>query len=180
MVSRGLSSAGSVVAGTREAEDVRVPREWIHEGDSSSIGGHSDSSSYMSPSELGRSAGAALRYEGSASSMASFSEHASTLASADDRYDVVLDTSKGLGLKLGWTKSKQIIVTGFKPLADGSVGPAEASGRIAARDVLVAVEGEDVVGQTFGAVGAKIKACAERVTLGFKPAAPEVAALAMA
>ena len=79
-----------------------------------------------------------------------------------------LDMSAGLGLKLGWLRNQDIIVSGFRALPSGGVGPAEASGSIAIRDVLLEVNEESVAGLSFSQVAKRIKNSGDRVRMKFK------------
>ena len=76
--------------------------------------------------------------------------------------------SGGLGLKLGWLRTKEVIVSGFRALPSGEVGPAEASGSIAVRDVLLEVNGDPVSGLSFSQVAKLIKNSGSRIKMKFK------------
>ena len=56
-----------------------------------------------------------------------------------------------LGMKLVYDKG-QMVVTRFKKLADGEIGPAELSKVIAPNDVVCAINGMDLKGFLFSQV----------------------------
>lgn len=64
-------------------------------------------------------------------------------------YDVRLRKTPSLGLRLGLRADKSIMVVGFQRLSTGAVGPAESCRTIIPGDVIVAINGRSVVGETF-------------------------------
>jgi len=89
-------------------------------------------------------------------------------------FSVSLDASKGLGLKLGYTESGRVIVTGFENVAfvDGkngevAVGPAESCGLIRINDILVSVNDESIGKLSFGSVASLIKQSDNIISLRF-------------
>ena len=76
-----------------------------------------------------------------------------------------LDSEGDFGVKLGWTSSGFVIVTGFKPN-----GHAERSNKVRVKDVLLAVNQEQVYGLTFAQVGLLVKSSGDQVTLKFATA----------
>ncbi|GMF33844.1 unnamed protein product [Phytophthora fragariaefolia] len=65
-------------------------------------------------------------------------------------YCVVLGRSPfGLGMRLGISSSNSVSVLGFQTLANGMMGPAQASGAISIGDVLVGVNNVSVAGFSF-------------------------------
>ncbi|KAL4095943.1 hypothetical protein PRIC1_009310 [Phytophthora ramorum] len=65
-------------------------------------------------------------------------------------YCVILGRSPfGLGMRLGISSANSVSVLGFQMLANGMIGPAQASGAILIGDVLVAVNNISVAGLSF-------------------------------
>ncbi|KAG7394919.1 hypothetical protein PHYBOEH_004476 [Phytophthora boehmeriae] len=86
-------------------------------------------------------------------------------------YAVILRRSPfGLGMRLGVSNTNNVSVLGFQTLANGMLGPAEASRCIAIGDVLVAVNNISVAGLSFKDVVGLISASAENIRFHFHSA----------
>ncbi|RLN68096.1 hypothetical protein BBP00_00001225 [Phytophthora kernoviae] len=88
-------------------------------------------------------------------------------------YAVILRRSPfGLGMRLGVSNTNNVSVLGFQTLANGMLGPAEASRSIAIGDVLVAVNSISVAGLTFKDVVGLIGASSDNIRFHFHSARP--------
>ncbi|KAL3673517.1 hypothetical protein V7S43_001225 [Phytophthora oleae] len=88
-------------------------------------------------------------------------------------YCVILGRSPfGLGMRLGISSSSCVSVLGFQMLANGMIGPAQASGAIATGDVLVAVNNISVAGLSFQDVVGLIAASPHQILFHFHSPRP--------
>ncbi|CEG48043.1 hypothetical protein, variant 1 [Plasmopara halstedii] len=78
----------------------------------------------------------------------------------------------GLGMRLGISSNNNVSVLGFQILANGMVGPAQASGAISVGDVLVAVNNSSVAGRSFQDVVGLISASSSHVIFHFHSPRP--------
>merc|ERR1712007_62125 len=88
---------------------------------------------------------------------------------SSESFEVELDSTNGLGLKLGMTRAGFVIITGFKNLANGAEGPAALCDKLKIQDVLLAIDGQYVKDLSFTQVSSAIKACCNnyiRLTFG--------------
>ncbi|EEY65872.1 chromodomain-helicase-DNA-binding protein, putative [Phytophthora infestans T30-4] len=88
-------------------------------------------------------------------------------------YCIILGRSPlGLGMRLGISCTTNVSVLGFQPLANGMIGPAQASGAISIGDVLVAVNKISVAGRSFQDVVTLIGASSHQVLFHFHSPRP--------
>ncbi|KAE9128742.1 Chromodomain-helicase-DNA-binding protein 9 [Phytophthora fragariae] len=88
-------------------------------------------------------------------------------------YCVVLGRSPfGLGMRLGISSTNSVSVLGFQILANGMIGPAQASGAISIGDVLVAVNNVSVAGLSFQDVVGLISASPSSILFHFHSPRP--------
>ena len=90
-------------------------------------------------------------------------------------FQVTLDMSQGLGLSLGWTNDRRVIVAGFRDLPNGDWGPVEACGLVGLKDQLIEVNTINIVGKSFVEVGELIKKSGKSISLQFGRATDEAA-----
>ncbi|KAI9906879.1 hypothetical protein PsorP6_004169 [Peronosclerospora sorghi] len=92
---------------------------------------------------------------------------------AFSEFCVILDRSPfGLGMRLGIGSTNSVSVLGFQPLANGLMGPAQASGVISMGDVLVAVNKTSVAGLSFQAVVGLISSSPTQILFHFHSPRP--------
>lgn len=88
-------------------------------------------------------------------------------------YSVILRRSPlGLGMRLGVSNTNNVSVLGFQTLANGLLGPAEASQAISIGDVLVAVNNISVAGLSFKDVVGLIGGSPDNICFHFHSARP--------
>ncbi|KAG7392511.1 hypothetical protein PHYPSEUDO_000199 [Phytophthora pseudosyringae] len=88
-------------------------------------------------------------------------------------YCVILGRSPfGLGMRLGVSSTSSVSVLGFQILANGMMGPAQASGAISISDVLVAVNNISVAGLSFQDVVGLISASPHQILFHFHSPRP--------
>ncbi|GMF10336.1 unnamed protein product [Phytophthora lilii] len=88
-------------------------------------------------------------------------------------YCVILGRSPfGLGMRLGISSTNSVSVLGFQILANGMMGPAQASGAISIGDVLVAVNNISVAGLSFQDVVGLISASPNNILFHFHSPRP--------
>ncbi|ETM40523.1 hypothetical protein L914_13551 [Phytophthora nicotianae] len=88
-------------------------------------------------------------------------------------YCIILGRSPfGLGMRLGISSNSNVSVLGFQALANGMIGPAQASGAISIGDVLVAVNNISVAGRSFQDVVTLIGASPHQVLFHFHSPRP--------
>eukprot|EP00924_Labyrinthula_sp_SR-Ha-C_P009312 snap_masked-scaffold_2-processed-gene-19.21-mRNA-1 protein AED:1.00 eAED:1.00 QI:0/0/0/0/1/1/2/0/1615 len=58
--------------------------------------------------------------------------------------ELTFDATKGLGIVLGLTKEKQIVIAEFTTIGENEKGPVERSGKVKVTDMLLEVEGVDL------------------------------------
>ncbi|CAI5712273.1 unnamed protein product [Hyaloperonospora brassicae] len=78
----------------------------------------------------------------------------------------------GLGMRLGISSTSSVSVLGFQMLANGMMGPAQASGAISIGDVLVAVNKVSVAGLSFQDVVGLIGASPNQILFHFHSPRP--------
>uniref|UniRef100_A0AAV1VM68 Chromodomain-helicase-DNA-binding protein 9 n=1 Tax=Peronospora matthiolae TaxID=2874970 RepID=A0AAV1VM68_9STRA len=78
----------------------------------------------------------------------------------------------GLGMRLGISSTSSVSVLGFQILANGMMGPAQASGAISIGDVLVAVNNVSVAGLSFQDVVGLISASPNQILFHFHSPRP--------
>lgn len=92
---------------------------------------------------------------------------------ASTEYCVILGRSPfGLGMRLGISSNNNVSVLGFQMLANGMIGPAQASGAISIGDVLVAVNNIAVSGRSFQEVVGLISSSPSQVLFHFHSPRP--------
>ncbi|CAI5726046.1 unnamed protein product [Peronospora effusa] len=85
---------------------------------------------------------------------------------------VLVRSPFGLGMRLGISVTSSVSVLGFQTLANGMMGPAQASGVISVGDVLVAVNNVSVAGLSFQDVVGLISASPNQIIFHFHSARP--------
>mmetsp|Transcript_13846 Transcript_13846/g.44292 ORF Transcript_13846/g.44292 Transcript_13846/m.44292 type:complete len:142 (-) Transcript_13846:520-945(-) len=87
-------------------------------------------------------------------------------------YMVRLPVQGGLGLSLGWTADRTVVVAGFLDLADGTWGPAEACGHICRHDKVVKANGAALEGLSLAEVSCLLRKSGEFLELELRRPLP--------
>uniref|UniRef100_A0A7S3LIQ7 PDZ domain-containing protein n=1 Tax=Aplanochytrium stocchinoi TaxID=215587 RepID=A0A7S3LIQ7_9STRA len=85
----------------------------------------------------------------------------------NNEFDITVDGTSGLGIEIGWTKD-DVLVTGFREVADGGWGPLEATGLVLKNDQIIKINGVDVAGRNMDELGELIQSNRENTKLRFR------------
>jgi hypothetical protein len=82
-------------------------------------------------------------------------------------FEITVDSTHGLGVRLGWTKLSEIVVQSFLTVAGVGAGPLEASELVNLGDQLLAVNDKDLVAKSFAEVSELIRQSPRWIKLRF-------------
>ncbi|KAH9249623.1 hypothetical protein BASA81_012592 [Batrachochytrium salamandrivorans] len=114
---------------------------------------------------------AAVANVGAAANVIALPKHTRALLDFEELPDfcfqITVDKSRGLGVRLGWTKNSEIVVQSFLTLVGVGAGPLEESERVNLGDQVLAVNGTSVGGKSFAEVSDMIRQSPDRIKLKF-------------